>query len=108
MVIKPARRLMSHLTSAIKAAKKMPWQKVYFTRSKRRKEVTSTIQFALFAGLLDKLYLTITGDKKPRGSPLSLTLDKVNEMGRDWNYFKQFSRKAMDGYFKELTKITRI
>jgi hypothetical protein len=60
-----------------------------------------TIQLPFLQVFLDKLYLTITGDKK-REKPAEFTLDKVNEMGEIGDILSNFLEEQVADISKEL------
>jgi hypothetical protein len=60
-----------------------------------------TIQLPFLQVFLDKLYLTITGDKK-RESPAEFRLDKVNEMGEIGDILSNFLEEQVANISKEL------
>lgn len=60
-----------------------------------------TIQLPFLQVFLDKLYLTITGDKK-RETPAMFTLEKVNEMGEIGDILSNFLEEQVADISKEL------
>jgi len=101
MVIKGAAAYESSNIS-IKAGEEDAVAESIFHKIKGGKK-SLTIQLPFLQVFLDKLYLTITGDKK-REKPAEFTLDKVNEMGEIGDILSNFLEEQVADISKELNQ----